>query len=293
MRAFASCSIVAVLAASVAAAPSSKPLPSRKGADPDTTPDQLHHMAKAVVLDKAGDLERAMSEYRDALEKDQTPQPAIYWNLADLARRRDKFKDAVEYLTQYQALVKTDAERAAAQKVIDAIKATPYRVSIPTIHAELTSVYIDGVLAGTAPLSRELPPGRHVIDLISAEHFINRDVIAKPMTVEAVGIPSPMPPKSEGGNVIVSTSPEWTSSTSWRDGVVEYWLPGRMKLPAGHYETEIGGPPDRGRPPYACSLLAFDVAKDDITYLYLQGETKKQYGDCQAYKVKTQKVVLP
>ncbi|HEY4179615.1 MAG TPA: hypothetical protein VGM90_22395 [Kofleriaceae bacterium] len=294
MRAFASSSIVVAVLASVAvAAPVKVPAPNRKAADPDTTAGQLHHMVAAIVLDKAGDLEGALSEYEKAL-KDDTPQPAIYWNMADIERRREQFTYALKDLEKYQALVKTDAERAEAQKFVDAIAATPYRLAIPGIDGVPAAVFVDGVHVGTGPMLRELADGKHAIDMITAERYIRRDVIAKKMDAEYTGIPRPNPPASELGNVVLSLSPEWGGSTSWRDenlNNVQFWLPGRMTLPPGHYETEIGGAGRSDR--RACSRLIFDVPKDGIVYIYLQAAPREDSNACQNFKATTQKVVLP
>ncbi|CAN5901215.1 hypothetical protein BH11MYX2_BH11MYX2_39060 [soil metagenome] len=299
MRAFATGSIVvAVLLSNAAvgsAGPSKAPPSVRKPADPEMTANQMHLMAQAVVADKAGDLAAALSLYEKAASQD-APQPALYWNMADIERRRENFQYALRDLEKYQKLVATDADRAAAQKFIDAIKATPYRIAITGVDSLPAAIYIDGVHVGTGPMLRELPEGEHAIDMITTERYIRRDIQAKKMLGEYTGIPRPPGPASELGNVIISTSPEWHSSLSWRDDAlpgVQFWLPGRITLAPGHYETEIGGHEQRARDQRACSKFVFDVPRDGIIYIYLQAAPKERSGECQTFKATTQKVVLP
>ncbi|HEY4057460.1 MAG TPA: hypothetical protein VGM39_12670 [Kofleriaceae bacterium] len=299
MRGFASCSIVvAVLAAAAGVAAAPKVVtPSRKPADPDMTPTQLQHMAAAVVLDKAGELGNAVREYEAVLKEDQ-PAPSIYWNMADIERRREDYRQALKDLVEYQKHVTTEKEKAAAQKLMDAIAATPYRLAITGIDTYPTAVYIDGVHVGTGPMVLDLPDGPHTLDMITSERYLQRDITAKKMGTDYTAIPRPPLPASERGNVIISGSPEWNSSMSWRDDHYKdkgedkmFWLPGRITLPPGHYETEIGGRDRSER--RACSPLVFDVPRDGIIFLYLKAEPREDPRACQNFNVVTQKVVTP
>jgi tetratricopeptide (TPR) repeat protein len=288
--------LVSVLALALAVTPAAAdrasfgPLPKpgppvRKPASVTWMAEELAVFADAMMADKAGDLEKAESFYRRSDLDEKRPE-AIY-NLADVQRRMERTKDAIESYKKYLELAPDAPDRADVGRLIDKLAATP---PIVTIDGEdpRAVVFIDGVLAGPSPQSVSITEGDHSIDRIGPTSYNHHFHTGKP--VEARHL-SGYGSKEEAGNVVLSAAPSVRQSGRWRDDSEREWtLPGRMTLEPGRYQTTLF------RDGYACNPLVFDVPRGDgVTFVYIDAPPRERNarGACLPITVKVKKVVFP
>jgi tetratricopeptide (TPR) repeat protein len=262
------------------ALPSSAPA-KRKPASLQYTPEALSLFVDAIMLDKAGDIERAARKYQDANEASE--QANTYYNLADVERRRERYKQAIAAYTKYLALAPSAPDRKEVERAIAELQSTPF---VAVIDGEVPDgiVLVDGVVIGPSPVVIQLAPGYHHIDRITPDGHRGTSVEAKPGQQEHV-ILNPMRDEPQLGNVVLAGSAAIGTSGSWRDRDtgVEYRLPGRFTLGPGRYETVLW---EAGR---ACDKIVFDVPKSkDLLYVYLDAKPPAKPGGCIPLKVKTQ-----
>src|SRR5205085_11944109 len=97
-------------------------------------------------------------------------RPEVIYNLADVQRRMERTKDAIEKYKKYLEVAPDAPDRADVQKLIDKLAATP---PIVTVDGEdpRAVVFIDGVLAGPSPQSVAVTEGKHVFDRIGPTSY--------------------------------------------------------------------------------------------------------------------------
>lgn len=266
--------------------PLPKPGPAvRKPASVTWSADDLGVFADAMMADKRGDLEAAEQLYRrgDLDEK----RPEVIYNLADVQRRMERTKDALESYKKYLEAAPDAPDRTDVEKVIEKLAATP---PIITVDGEdpRAVVFIDGVLAGPSPQSVSITEGKHSIDRIGPttyEHHVHTGKNAEVRHLYGYGN------KEEVGNVVLSAAASVQLSGRWKDDTDREWsLPSRMTLPPGRYQTTLF------RDRYACNPLVFDVPKGDgVTLIYIDAPERdpKDRGACLPITVKVKKVVFP
>ncbi|MDX2093952.1 MAG: tetratricopeptide repeat protein [Kofleriaceae bacterium] len=260
--------------------PSSAPA-KRKPADMSYPPETLSLFVDAIMLDKAGNLERAARTYRDANEASE--QANTYYNLGDVERRRERYKDALKAYAKYLELAPTAADRKEVERTITEIKNTPYVAVIDGDDPDAL-VLVDNVLIGPSPVVIQLASGYHQVDRITPMGYRGNLVEAKPGAQEHL-IMNPLGELKVAGNVVMSGSPAIGSRGRWRDKEtgIEYHLPGRFQLAPGHYETVLW---EAGR---ACEKIVFDVPKTkDLLYVYLDAKPPAKPGGCIPIKLRTQ-----
>ena len=254
----------------------------RKPASLEFSADALGEFAEAMLADKAGDLEKAHDHYRRST--DDVKQPAALYNMADVERRMERYKDAIETYGKYLEAAPDAADRAAVERLIETLKQTPPILTVDGDDARAI-VYLDGVLVGPSPQTIQIPPGWHAIDRIGPTSFEHDALEAKPLEMRHLQSSSR---KEEVGNVVFTASSGIQMSGSWRDGDREWRLPHRIDLPAGRYETTAFN--ER----YLCNSVVFDVPKGDgVTYVYLDAPPKPDRSGCTPFTVKTKKLVFP
>ena len=288
--------LVSVLALALTAAPAAAdraafgPLPKpgpavRKPAAVTWTAEALSTFADAIMADKAGDLEKAESFYRRGGSDEN--QPAVLYNLADVQRRMERTRDAIESYKKYLEAAPDAPDRAEVEKLIARLAATPPIVTVDGEEPRAV-VYIDGVLAGPSPQSVSLTEGKHVFDRISPTSYDHHAWTGKAGEVRHLqGYGN----KETLGNVVLSAAPGVQLSGRWRDDADREWeLPSRTTLAPGRYQTTLF------RDNYACNPLVFDVPKGDgVTFVYIDAPTRdpKERGACLPITVKVKKVVFP
>lgn len=268
---------------------SADPKSPRKPAEAQANLFQLTEWSLAVTADKAGDLDAAADHYKRVVTVDQRhpdlePLANAMWNFSDLQRRRERYTDAIKLLEGYKQLAKTDRERAAADELIADIRATPYRVWISGRPDVTAVVYIDGIRAGTAPMSRELPTGWHQIDMISANAYDQQSVESKPMTSDAVQMRTHY---GTSGNVVLSASYNFRRTGSWDTDGVRYELPRRKAYAPGPHATQAWNQPS------LCKPIAFDAPATGLLFVYLDAGPRPVAAGCQRVTILAQMVKLP
>ncbi len=254
----------------VAFAGPSKPV--RKPAPPELATDRLSYFVDAVIADKAGEYETAISRYRSA--GDGKEHAAIVYNIADLERRSENYEEAIRYYKKYVELAPQAPDRAAVQQLIAQLEKTPASVVIDGEDLD-GIVFIDGKRAGASPLVTNLTDGQHTVDRIGPDSYLHESINAKPLMQKHMTSYS----GDAKGNVVLSSSS--TYGGSWKDKEVTYRMNQRFELPPGKYETYFFEP---GR---ACSPLTFRVPPDGLVYVFIDAPEGKR-GTCVPIKVTAQ-----
>lgn len=254
----------------------------RKPASLEFSAEALGEFAEAMMADKAGDLEKAHDHYRRST--DDVKQPAALYNMADVERRMERYKEAIETYGKYLEAAPDAADRVNVEKLIETLKQTPPIITVDGDDPRAI-VFLDGVLVGPSPQTIQIPPGWHAVDRIGPATFEHDAFEAKPLDMRHLQSSAR---KEEVGNVVFTASSGIQMSGSWRDGEREWRFPHRIDLPAGRYETTAFN--ER----YLCNSVVFDVPKGDgVTYVYLDAPPKPDRSGCTPFTVKTKKLVFP
>jgi len=263
------------LCCGVAFAGPSKPI--RKPPPPELAPDRLSYFVDAVIADKTGDYETAISRYRSAADgKDHS---AIVYNIADLERRSEDYEEALRDYKKYLELAPQAPDRGAVQQLIKQLESTP--TSIVVDGEDLDGVvFVDGKRAGSSPLVTTLSAGWHVVDRIGPTSYRHDYVDAKPLGRKHITSYS-----EAKGNVVLSTST--TYGGSWRDNEILYRMNQRFELPPGKYETYFF---DAGR---GCSTISFTAPATGVVFVFIDAPRDLKRGACTPIKVTTQHVTFP
>jgi len=269
-----------ILSAASAAPPRSPARATRKLAPAALAPDDVAAFARAVIADKAGDLERAVSHYQDANRP--TAHAEIAYNIADLYRRMDDLDRAIASYKQYLELAPTAPDRAAVAKLIAQLERTPGTIVIDGDDLDAV-VFVDGKPVGPSPQRLQLPERVHVIERIGPASYGTRDVTPRPHRHEHVSLRAYQETR---GNVVFSTTARGMTG-SWKDRGHEFRLPGRFTLPPGRHDTFLFEP---GR---ACTPIVFDVPPGDdvVVHVFIaQPEKRPPHGECMPIAVQANKV---
>jgi tetratricopeptide (TPR) repeat protein len=271
---------VAGVAAVAGAAPRT-PAPTAKRKPPtDKYPaEAIAPFVEAVLADKAGNLSQAQRRYQDANRISE--QANTHYNIADVRRRMERWKPAIESYKKYLELLPNAPDRAEVARLIAQLERRPGTAVIDG-DAPGAVVFVDGKLIGPSPVVLQLPDGRHVADRITPTGHAHRSFELRPATSEHVRMSTT---REEPGNVVLNGNVRFGGS--WRDGGNEYRLPGRMALPPGRHVTYLVSP-NR-----ACSPLVFDAPKpDELVYVFVEAGPESGRG-CLPIKVKQTKVRFP
>lgn len=275
--------LAGVAAETAVAAPGAGPAaapPKRKPPTDAYPAEAIDPFVEAVLADKAGNLSQAQRRYQDANRASE--QANTHYNIADVRRRMERWKQAVESYRKYLELSPGAPDRAEVERLIAQIEKTPGTAVIDG-DAPDAVVFVDGKLAGTSPIVLQLPDGRHTADRITRTGHAHRSFDMRPATHEHVRLNSS---REEPGNVILAGNLRF--SGSWRDGGHEYQIPGRMALPPGRHTTYLISP-NR-----ACRPLAFEAPKpDELVYVYVEAAESERERGCLEIKITQTKVRFP
>ncbi len=248
-----------LVAGIAAAAPSGgAPAPARRKPPTDKYPaEAITPFVEAVLADKAGDLHQAHRRYQDANRASE--QANTHYNIADVRRRMERWKQAIESYRKYLELAPNAPDRAEVERLIAQLETRPGAVVIDGEEPGAV-VFVDGKLIGPSPVVLQLPDGRHIADRITPTGHAHRSFEVRPATNEHLRLNSS---REEPGNVVLNSNVRFGGT--WRDGEHEYRLPGRMALPKGRHKTFLVSP-DR-----ACAPLVFDAPKpDELVYVFVE-----------------------
>jgi tetratricopeptide (TPR) repeat protein len=247
----------------------------RKPAPPGLDKDQLEAYVEAILKDKEGDYDAAINRYQRI--KDVA---AITYNMADLERRQEDYKRAIELYKKYLDLEPNAPDRAAVQKLIDQLAKTPTTLVVDGDDLDAV-VFLDGKPVGPSPFVTQVADGYHVVDRIGPDSYIHDAFEAKPLGYEHETAHS----GERLGNVVMSTSARYGGS--WQDGDKTFQMNARFTLPPGRVDTYFFKP---GR---ACSPISFEVPADGVVYVYIDAPREMTKGGCTPIKVTAQKIAFP
>ena len=241
--------IAAATAAAAIAAPSPSPAPAppappaaaRRKPPTDKYPAQaIEPFVEAVLADKAGELDLAIRRYQDANRISE--QANTHYNIADVRRRMERWKQAIEGYKKYVELAPDAPDRAEVERLIAQLEQRPGTAVIDGEDPDGV-VFVDGRLIGPSPAVLQVADGRHVADRITPTGHVHRTFEVKPATSDHLRM---TPSREEPGNVVLSSNLRY--SGSWRDNGNEYRLGGRMELPPGRHQTYLLSPRSRVLP---------------------------------------------
>ncbi len=257
--------------------------PVRKPANVTYTGDQLSAFAEAVMADKASDLETAENRYRRAC--DGASKPGCIYNLADVQRRMERTRDAIETYRKYLEAAPDATDRGEVEKLIARLQQSPPVVTIDGEDPRAV-VFVDGQYVGPSPQTLQLTAGGHTFDRIGPASLEHQRQDLAPLDVRHV---SGYSNRENVGNVVLSAS--LRRSGTWRDGSQEWKIPGRFTLAPGHYETLPFGSRD------FCDSIVFDIAKGDgVTFVYVDADEPADGAPrppCVKLTVKVKKLSFP
>lgn len=263
--------VLLLVAGGVAVAGPRKPV--RKPPPPELSTDRLSSFVDAVIADKAGDYEKAISRYRSA--SDGKEHAAIVYNIADVQHRSEDYEEAIRSYKKYLELAPQAPDRTAVQQLISQLEKTP--ASIVVDGEDLDGiVFIDGKRVGTSPLVTTLTDGWHTIDRIGPDSYLHDYVNAKPLMQKHITSYA----GDAKGNVVLATSS--TYGGTWKDRDVTYKMNQRFELPPGKYETHFFEP---GK---ACSPVSFTVPASGLVYVFIDAPRESKRGECTPIKVTVQ-----
>lgn len=262
------------------AAPAPAP-PARRKPPTDAYPaGAIELFVDAVIADKAGDLSLAQRRYQDANRISE--QAHTHYNIADVRRRMERWKYAVESYRKYLELLPTAVDRAEVEKLVAQIESRP---GVAVIDGEEPGaiVLVDGKLMGPSPVITAVSGGRHLAERITAASYAATTFDVKAADTEHVRLNN----KRDGaGNVILSGNVGF--SASWHDNGVEYRIPGRMALDPGRHVTYLSS---RDR---ACSPVQFDAPRaDELVHVYIEAGEPERGSRCMPIKIRQTKLRLP
>lgn len=268
------------------AAPAPAPAAARRKPPPEGYPaEAIAPFVDAVLADKAGDLALAQRRYQDANRISE--QAATHYNIADVQRRMERWKPAIESYRKYLALAPAAPDRAEVERTIAQLEARPGTAVIDGEDPDAL-VFVDGKLRGPSPVVLQVSEGRHTADRITPTAHAHRTFEIARATTEHLRMTAS---REEPGNVILNGN--LRVSGSWRDHGNEYRLPGRMALPPGRHSTYLISPSR------ACTPLVFDAPRpDELVYVYVEVPEREpggggSGGGCLPIKVQQTKVRFP
>lgn len=270
---------VAAPGAGPAAAP-----PKRKPPTDAYPAEAIDPFVEAVLADKAGNLSQAQRRYQDANRASE--QANTHYNIADVQRRMERWKQAIESYKKYLELAPDAPDRAEVERLIEQLVKRPGTAVIDGEEPDAI-VFVDGKLMGPSPVVLQVGDGRHTADRITKTTHAQRTFEVKPATTEHIRLTAS---REEPGNVILGGNVGFGGT--WRDRGHEYQLPGRMALPPGRHSTYLVSP-DR-----ACSPLVFDAPKpDELVFVYVhaqaQADTRARSGCLPIQIIQTKVRFLP
>ncbi|HWO23780.1 MAG TPA: hypothetical protein VNO30_33795 [Kofleriaceae bacterium] len=257
--------------------PFANPAPAKRKSPTDKyAPEAIEPFVDGVLADKAGNLAVALRRYQDSNKISE--QANTHYNIADVQRRMERWKQAIESYRKYLALAPDAPDRAEVERLVAQLEQRPGTAVIDGEDPGAI-VYVDGKLIGPSPVVLQLADGRHAADRITPTAHAHRTFEVKPATTEHLRL---NPSREEPGNVILSSNARF--SGSWRDGEREYRMPGRMVLPPGRHSTYLVSPKR------ACSPVVFDAPKaDELVYVYID-VAEAERGGCLPIKITQTKV---
>jgi hypothetical protein len=135
-------------------------------AEPDVTSPDVH-VARARAAERRGELRRAVAELEAAYVANYDPQ--VLLALAAMHERLGERRAAAELLQRQLDTIESDELRDEILRRVNALAAAPSQVTFEVEPASAT-VTVDGVVIGTAPITRGFAAGNHEISIAASGH---------------------------------------------------------------------------------------------------------------------------
>lgn len=251
--------------------------------------------AAAAEADGKGDLKAALGFYEKAHAI--SPHASTIYNIADVQRRLQRLKQAIKSYETYLVMAPEAKDRAEVETLVEQLAKTPGTLLVFTTEAsnrdsvDIASgiVLVDGeIKRRPAPmpepphpnmrrqLSIQVPPGKHVVDLVTPITYAHDDCEVEPGGDAYCELRAD--PRIDGNTVISASDRMFDVKQSRKDKDLVYK---RVELPSGKQRLIVK---DRS---FGCAPLAIDVAPggNTITYAFLR-TTEFEYKRCRTLDIK-------
>jgi hypothetical protein len=250
--------------------------------------------AAAVEMDGKGDLRAALALYEKAHAI--SPHPSTIYNVADVQRRLVHLRQAIRSYETYLAMMPDAKDRAEVEALIGQLATTPGKLVIFTgdvtdrdaLDLPAAFVLVDGEIKkrpGPVPSMKprdraeihlQLPPGDHVIDLVTPLTYASRECDVEPGGQRYCELKAE--PRIDG-NAVVSAKNRRIDVTQARNGKDLVYK--RFELPAGKHRLLVE---DRN---YGCAPLPIDTAGGNtVSYAFINTDEWDGYKRCRTLDIK-------
>jgi tetratricopeptide (TPR) repeat protein len=281
--------IVAVLASTAFAESKTKRAPDK------FTKAAGDAFALAAEADAKGDLRTALGLYEKAHAI--SPHASTIYNIADVQRRLSHLRQAIKAYETYLVMAPEAKDRADVEALLEQLAKTPGTLLVFTTEASNRDsvdiaagiVLVDGeIKRQPSPmpepphpnmrrqLSIQVPPGKHVVDLVTPITYATDDCEVDPGGNAYCELRAE--PRIDGNTVISASDRMLDVKQSRRDKDLVYK---RVELPTGKQRLIVK---DRS---FGCPPLALDVAADanTITYAFVK-TTEYEFKRCRTLDIK-------
>lgn len=286
-----------VLLLALATAAHADPPAKRKRAPDKFTKAAGETFNQALAADQANELDVALGLYQKAYAI--SPHPSTAYNIADVQRRMNRLVDAIESYETYLVLAPSAPDRAEVEALIGALARTPGWLFLYTrppsdpeaLDLAAAYVLVDGEIvrkpgALAAPkvvknrdpvIELQLPPGEHVIDIVTA---LTHDAqTCKVLPGGQTHCEVRAAPRIDGTAVVSAVDRDFRVYADRDDKSL---VQTRVELPAGKQRLRLQ---DRR---YECGPVALDVRGGNaIAYVFVASAERDYVKRCRTYRLKT------
>ena len=247
----------------------------------------------AVEADTKGDLRTALGLYQKAHAI--SPHPSTIYNTADVQRRLDMLRLAIKSYETYLAMSPDAKDRAEVEALIDKLSKTPGTLVIITGEAsdpnslDLAAAFalVDGEIKkrpgpiettkvrNKAGITLQVPPGEHVVDIVTALTYAWRDCDVGPGEQRVCELKAE--PRIDGSAVISSSTRQMHVLAERRGKDMVHK---RVELAPGKHRLMVK---DRS---YGCAPLAIEVAGGNTVAYAFIGTQEYTYKRCRTLDIK-------
>ena len=248
----------------------------------------------AATADTNGDLRTALGLYEKAHAI--SPHPSTIYNIADVQRRLSLLQQAIKSYETYLVMFPDAKDRAEVETLVDQLSKTPGTLIIYTTEAsdrdsvDLAAgfVLVDGEIKkrpgpvaiqkprNRAEISLQVPPGEHVVDLVTSLTYATRECEVDPG--EQAFCELKAEPRIDGNTVVSAVNRRIHVVPDRRGKDMTYK---RVELPAGKHRLLVK---DRN---YDCAPLPIEVAGGNrVSYAFLTTAEPEGFKRCRTLDIK-------
>lgn len=290
--------MLVIVASGVALA---QPATKRKAAPDKYAKAASEAFTEALAADQKNDLTTALGLYQKAFEL--SPHPSTIYNIADVQRRNNKLPEAIKAYYLYLALSPTAPDAKEVEALIEKLGKTTGVLVVTTSapkdkkSIDLAGAYIiiDGEIKkkpgvavganenGFPTFELDLPPGRHVVDIVTPLTYAWRWCEVKPGQRETCWADAP--PRTDG-NVVVSGQHTNVYVILDPKKRREHFISKRFPLPPGRHRLML-----TDRQTHECPSLVVDAPKEgELAYVYITADEVDTLNRCRTLGYKRLKL---